>query len=111
MSQGWSCKKYSTIHRFFVSFLLHSIHVGQFDVTVPFKQAVGIENRDKHGEPDITTDYLLPLVSNKFRKQLDHSKNKYGKNNKVNTAKATTSAMKKIRLLNMLGKNKEDEED
>jgi hypothetical protein len=78
---------------------------------VPFKQAVGIENRDKHGEPDITTDYLLPLVSNKFRKQLDHSKNKYGKNNKVNTAKATTSAMKKIRLLNMLGKNKEDEED
>jgi len=89
-------------------FFSFSFHVGQFDVTVPFKQAVGIENRDKHGEPDITTDYLLPLVSNKFRKQLDHSKNK---NNKVNTAKATTSAMKKIRLLNMLGKNKEDEED
>jgi hypothetical protein len=110
MSQGWSCKKYLTIS-IFCFFFWVSFHVGQFDVTVPFKQAVAIENRDKHGEPDITTDYLLPLVSNKFRKQLDHSKNKYGKNNKVNTAKATTSAMKKIRLLNMLGKNKEDEED
>ena len=80
-------------------------------MTVPFKQAVAIENRDKHGEPDITTDYLLPLVSNKFQKQLDLSKHKYSKNNKVNTAKATASAMKKIRLLNMLGKKEEDEED
>ena len=78
-----------------------------FDVTIPFRQLITMEQRELRNETDLASDYLLPLVSARLTKKEDTFESRRVAGKKMQTKK---TALSRMRMIKMLGANDGDSE-